>query len=121
MKRDWDIIKSLLSEIEGLSDAERRKKRYGYRLEDEENDDKARAKHVEMLYKASYVEGVDFTAGEYVFEIMHPNLTWEAHDLLDTMRSNKLWDKVKSLALDKGVELTVDVIKALAKLALPLI
>ncbi len=49
--------------------------------------------------------------------MINPNLTWEGHDLLDTIRSKPIWEKIKSLAQAKGIELTFDAVKALGVFA----
>jgi len=50
--------------------------------------------------------------------ILSPELTWEGHDLLDTLRSKPVWERVKKTAQEKGIELTFDAVKALGKAAL---
>jgi hypothetical protein len=40
------------------------------------------------------------------------------HDLLDTMRSTTIWEKIKVTGKSKGIELTFDTIKAMAAVAL---
>ncbi|WP_079744105.1 DUF2513 domain-containing protein [Pseudomonas aeruginosa] len=45
-------------------------------------------------------------------------LTWAGYDLLDTIRSKAVWERIKSTAQDKGIELTFDAVKALGKYAL---
>ena len=48
-------------------------------------------------------------------------LNMARHELLDTIRSKPVWDKIKSTALDKGLELTFDVVKVLGAKAISLI
>ena len=50
--------------------------------------------------------------------LLSPELTWQGHDLLDTLRSKALWERIKTTAKEKGIELTFDTVKALGKLAL---
>jgi hypothetical protein len=50
--------------------------------------------------------------------ILSPELTWQGHDLLDTIRSKAIWEKIKSTAREKGIELTFDAVKTLGKAAL---
>ena len=50
--------------------------------------------------------------------LVGPNLTWQGHDLLDTLRSKPVWEKIKTTAREKGIELTFEAVKALGKLAL---
>ena len=47
-----------------------------------------------------------------------PDLTWQGHDLLDTLRSKPVWERIKTTAKDKGIELTFDAVKVLGKMAL---
>jgi hypothetical protein len=50
--------------------------------------------------------------------LMSPDLTWEGHELLETMRSKAVWERIKKTATEKGIELSFDSIKALAVKAL---
>jgi Hypothetical protein (DUF2513). len=45
-------------------------------------------------------------------------LTWQGHELLDTIRSKAVWERIKTTAKEKSIELTFDSVKALGKLAL---
>jgi len=40
-------------------------------------------------------------------------LTWHGHELLDTIRHNGVWNKVKAKAGEKGLDLTFEVVKSL--------
>jgi hypothetical protein len=44
-------------------------------------------------------------------------LTWRGHELLDTIRSKPVWEKIKSTVQEKGIELTFDTVIALGKVA----
>lgn len=46
------------------------------------------------------------------------SLTWDGHEFLDKVRSETVWAKVKGLAKDKGLDLSIDVIKLAAKMAI---
>lgn len=46
-----------------------------------------------------------------------PQLTWQGHELLDTIRSKPVWEKIKSIAQEKGLDLTFDTVVALGKAA----
>jgi hypothetical protein len=52
--------------------------------------------------------------------LIHPTLTWAGHDLLDTIRSKTVWERIKYTAKEKGIELTFDAVKELGKIALHL-
>lgn len=48
-------------------------------------------------------------------------LTWKGYELIDVIRSQPVWDKIKSSALDNGLELTFDAIKLLGAKAVALV
>jgi hypothetical protein len=123
MKRDWDVIREVLIEVEGLSDDNndrgpnnRGQKVYG--MGDEHDSVEAtKSAHALMLWKAGYIEAIDAgTMGGPA--IISPDLTWQGHELLDTLRSKPVWDRIKTTAKEKGLELSFDVVKGLGKMAL---
>ena len=82
MKRDWDLIRELLTTIEGMSAAERNDAQYvlQYGADDPETETAI------MLYRAGFLIGV-FNGGLNDTMLISPELTWEGHELLDTIRS----------------------------------
>lgn len=137
MKRDWDLIREQLLAIEedrdfkssvlagvekepvwvdGLTENEHYAAVAEYRAREERV-----MGHLQLLIEGGYIDGVKVQrslSGEYMYGLFKPRLTMKGHDLLDTMRSKPVWERVKSTAKSKGVELTFDAIKALAALAL---
>lgn len=116
MKRDWDVIRDVLTEVETLTEKERYSFCYG--LGNEHSDENASAaEHALRLWKTGFIEAVDAStiAGP---AIQSPELTWAGHDLLDTLRSKPVWERIKTTAQDKGIELTFDAVKALGRQAL---
>lgn len=116
MKRNWDVIREVLLEVEALGAEERDRVTYG--LGDEHPDsDPAKSEHAILLWKAGFIEAIDggTMAGP---AILAPELTWDGHELLDTLRSKPVWDRIKTTASEKGLDLTFDVVQALGKLAL---
>lgn len=116
MKRDWDVIREVLIEVERLSEQDRNT--FGYGLGDEHaGDNPAKSEHALLLWKAGFIEAIDSgtMAGS---AILSPELTWQGHELLDTLRSKPVWERIQSTAKEKGLELTFDVVKGLGKLAL---
>ena len=116
MKRDWDVIREALLQIEALTHEERLRAEYGI-LEGQSPEERTIAEHVMMLWEGGYVDGADAgnLAGPH---LMAPELTWQGRDLLDTLRSKPVWERIKKTAAEKGVELTFDAVKAIGKLAL---
>lgn len=116
MKRDWDVIREVLIEVEGLTAADRDSKTYGLG-DDHAKIDPIKSEHALLLWKAGYLEAIDVgtMAGP---AIISPALTWHGHDLLDTLRSKAVWERIKTTAKQKGIELTFDAVKMLGKTAL---
>lgn len=116
MKRDWDTIRSVLEEIEGLGEQQFQGAQYSYGQETPAGETE-RVRHLLLLRDAGFVKGVSFDSlgGP---GLASPELTWEGHELLDTIRSKTVWTKVKSMAKDKGLELSLDAVRALGKVAL---
>lgn len=119
MKRDWDVVRDVLIEVEGLTADERNTFIYGIGPENADMD-AAKSEHAFLLWKANFVSAIDAsTLGGKA--ILSPELTWQGHDLLETMRSKAVWERIKTTAKDKGIELTFDAVKALGKVALDLV
>ena len=115
MKRNWDVIREVLIEVESLGFNERSSFDYSlsYR-ETEENTSKA--EHALLLWKAGLITAVDAGSMDGP-AILAPELTWQGHELLEVMRSKPVWDRIKSVAADKGLELSFEAIFALGKAA----
>lgn len=134
MKRDWDLIRKQLTDIEedknlfsnlpsepiwGTQD----ESAYLQQLEEHQIAQRHFFGHLELLIENGYVSDLHFskTASRRRFFISpnnNPRLTMAGHDLLDTMRSNSIWEKIKATGKSKGIELTFETIKAMAAVAL---
>lgn len=114
MKRNWDLIREVLIEVEALDQSKHQTIVYCLAREDGEA---AKAMHALLLWRAGFVKGVDAStlSGDAV---VADALTWQGHDLLETMRSKDLWERIKATAKDKGLELTFDTLKAIHKVVL---
>ena len=69
-----------------------------------------------MLLDNGFVEGILLSRGvdgHISYGTIAPRLTMSGHDLLDTIRSSKIWKSIKSTAKSKGIELTFGAIKIL--------
>jgi len=108
MKRDWDVVRRVLTEIE---EGDR------HTLQYHENKDAAVTAHAFLLLDAGYITAVNATTLDGR-ALISPELTWAGHELLDTIRSKTVWERIKQLAKEKGIELTFDSVKLLAAKAL---
>ncbi len=108
MKRDWDVIRSVLVDLQGMSLAEKSQLEYSI----DERDEDPVTLHVFLLYDAGFLKGIpaDDMDGR---GLLCPDLTWEGHELLASMESKPVWEKVKARATEEGVIMTFDVVKRL--------
>ena len=132
MKRDWDLLRKQLTDIEEEHDVlaeipaepkwtDQPWDEYEQQLKEFKAIEARIAGHLEMLINNGYVEGIYVKRGadgHFSYGLAGSRLTMSGFDLLDTMRSSSIWESIKSTAQAKGVELTFDVIKGLASLAL---
>jgi hypothetical protein len=116
MKRNWDLIREVLIEVEALDTHTRDKKQYEVRYRQPKDTD-AKAEQAFLLFKAGLIHAIDAGSMDGP-SLMSPELTWEGHELLETMRSKPVWERIKKTATEKGIELSFDSIKALAVKAL---
>jgi hypothetical protein len=119
MKRDMDVIRAILLELErhggnrgiGNIDIE------GYSQEDIRY-------NVYLLHQGGFIEGaIRYGVGSVQprgFDIQR--MTWAGHDFLDAIRNDTVWAKVKGKLARVGGDAPFDVVKAVAvKAALELI
>ena len=132
MKRDWDLIRKQLTDIEEDRDVlaeipaepkwtDQPWEEYEQHLKEFNTAEGRIAGHLEMLIDNGYIDGLQVLRGidgHFSYSLASPRLTMAGHDLLDTMRSSTIWESIKSIAKKKGIELTFEVIKALGIVAL---
>jgi Hypothetical protein (DUF2513) len=72
--------------------------------------------HVRLLEEEGYLDAAispsKSLSGGGMFLIRR--LRWGGHDLISQMRSNGWWSKIKSMAAEKGMDMTLDTVKMLA-------
>ena len=113
MQRNWDVVRALLLRIEEekTDDAEL------YPQDFPPIDEARAAYHLRLMHKAGLIDGTLIDAlGASSF--IATGLTWDGHEFLDALRSKTVWNKIKEVARQKGIELSFDAIKVLGKVAL---
>ncbi len=103
MKRNLDLVREILLEVEA-QDAGQAKK---YNFVDISQE---KAKHVLLLVQAGLLERADNVNSTQAVKV---ELTWEGHDFVDAIQDNGVWDKTKEGAAKLGGT-TLGVIKDLA-------
>ena len=117
MKRDWELMRSVLLEVEALTPSQTANFKYfqPYASDDPEAE---RARHALMLYEAGYLNGTHASFLSEGDQLLAPVLTMQGADLLDKIKSESVWQKMKSIGKERGVGLAFDSIGGLAKLAI---
>lgn len=115
MKRNWDVIRDVLIEVESLDGSKHEDRRYGPIAR---CDDPDHAMHAVLLWSAGFIKGVDASTIDGGDSVIALGLTWEGHELLETIRSKAVWERIKAVAKDKGIELTFQAVKTIGTSAL---
>lgn len=132
MKRDWDLIRKQLTDVEEENDlfsdvpleptwTDQSWDVYEEQLKKYRTIENRIFGHFELLVNNGYIDGLQIIRsadGLFHYGLHSPRLTMAGHDLLDTMRSTTVWEKIKTTAKTKGIELTFDAIKTLGAFAL---
>lgn len=120
MKRDLDLVRQVLLQIEALPAGPPAQ----YRMS--EIDDPVLLAHFELVIAAGLVNGkIARSQGVRGDVISISGLTWEGHEWIEMVRSETMWDETKSTLLENGGVLTFELTKAVAskllraRLALP--
>ncbi|RTT13496.1 DUF2513 domain-containing protein [Pseudomonas aeruginosa] len=114
MKRDWDIIRAILLELETSTTA-----RTSLSMDAIEGlDAQEVAYNMQLLHEAGYIEAsiLNSHSGDgKINAALAKRLTNKGHDLLDSIRSETIWRKVKETFISKGVDMTFDLVISVGK------
>jgi hypothetical protein len=108
MKRNWDLLRKQLKGIEEeynqLADI-LDKSKWSNETE-REKEEVRQLYHLRLLIDEGLVEGIHVGQGingHFTFSIANSRMTIAGHDILENLRSTKLWEKTKSLAIKNGI------------------
>lgn len=110
MERDMELVRKILFKIEEefVSTAIMNLKIDGYDLE-------TVAYHCHLLHDAGLISSYkSHYAGNELWCFSVGSLTWEGHDFLDKIRSDTVWNKVKTTIKKKGLPMILETIKTIA-------
>jgi len=112
VKRNWDTIRELLTKVEECTLPSET-----VRLAHFPTDREAEISyHISLLIEAGLVHGqMSQTITPGVWDFLAKRLTWDGHEFLDSIRSETVWARTKKAFLDKGVEMSFDLVKICAK------
>lgn len=92
MQRDMELVRDILRAVIGREGLKLREVKIdGY-------DPEAVGRHVELLYRAGYIEGVSHQAISAPYaKVLVKDLTWEGHEFAGALLANdSVWQKVKA-------------------------
>lgn len=131
MKRDWSLLLCILAHIESetlaefLSDAEHSNWEEGQTLSQRNAQNSKRDKelrlillHLKLLIDGRFVTGVIIrvTSDGHLVYGCAPEalLTNQGYDLLESLRQDSFWERIKKTAKEKALPLTFDAVKELS-------
>lgn len=108
MKRDPDLAREILAEIEGHS----YDPNHFFVVEIDGYSKEEVAYHVMLLAEAGYVEASSLpTTDGTIWKA--ERLTWEGHEFLEAAQDKTLWNRAKALLTEKGGGIVFEVLKPL--------
>ena len=132
MQRDWDVIRDLLLEVEALepntgtgipiigrdADEQRRMNRAFGQNEDEDTKicDPERWYHARLLIDKGFLEEpLGFPDTHPREEVHLISLTWEGHELLDSIRDEEVWKQTREHIGSTVTSAALDIVTQVAK------
>jgi hypothetical protein len=70
--------------------------------------------NMKLLIQAELIEGNVSAVARGAVYCVASSMTWEGHELFDKIRSETLWNKIKTAARERAVPLSFEVVKILA-------
>lgn len=111
MKRNMELIRRIVLKVEDQPEAIADLTASAW----PEDDEDAVNYHLQLLIEAKVIEGSCQVRRSAIGHCKVQRLTWKGHELADAFRRDSVWGKIKQIAIDKGVDLTVDMIPLLFK------
>ena len=107
MKRDFDLIRRILTDIENMP--------AGRFLDDinypGEYDCQTVYEHAALLIEdADLVKGTVLRADDSIIDVRITGLTWKGHDFIGAAKDSSIWTKAKETVLKPAVAITFDVL-----------
>ena len=120
MKRDFDLIRRILTDIENVPAGKSLDK-----ISYPEYDEPFIYEHVNILEEAGLIKAKILKAGTRIAAVHITGLTWSGHDFLDAAKDDNIWNKAKENVLKPGASITFGLllewlkIEAKQKLGIP--
>jgi hypothetical protein len=110
VKRDWDCIRAILLALEDKGDDT------GYLrpTQIEGFDAETTAYNMKLLMQANLIERQYTQATRGNFVCVASSMKWDGHELLDKVKVETIWNRIKSAARERAIPLSFDAVKLLA-------
>ena len=103
MKRDMDLIRLILLEIENKEDSE-----LSINLTVDGYSKEQVAYHCRLLYDHGFIDDYSAEYGDDELQVFAiGELTWDGYEYLDTVREKKIWEKFKTIMKEKAIPMTL--------------
>jgi hypothetical protein len=66
-----------------------------------------------LLIDAGLARGEDVSYGSEDPEAILQRITWAGHEFIEAARDDNRWQKAKNIVVEKGGDITLDILKAL--------
>ena len=107
MKRDMDLCRSILFEIE-----EKYVDVALFNLQIPEFTMEQVAYHCKILHDAGLISAYDARFSDNHIDFFAVgSLTWEGHEFLDKIRQDTIWNRTKEVITKQGLPMAIDVVK----------
>jgi hypothetical protein len=107
MKRDFDLIRRLMKDIENMPAG----KRYTDISYLTEYDPDTVYAHIALLLEAGLIEGKTVNLMRGIGGVMIDGLTWDGHDFLDAAKDDTIWSKAKETVLKPTAAITFELLR----------
>lgn len=108
MKRDWDLIRYILLEIESKTPQN------VLSASDFTGDITTISYHLTLLLESGLVIGHNIGTLQNSYDCKVDRLSWAGHDFLDAISNETIWSKVKNSVKEAGGKVTIETPKAIA-------
>ncbi|HEU4722714.1 MAG TPA: DUF2513 domain-containing protein [Gemmatimonadaceae bacterium] len=110
MKRDLDLVRHVMLQIEALPASPPVQYRAG------EVEDPVLLKHLEMLIAAGLVSGkISQSHGSRGDVISISGLTWDGHEWVEMVRSQAVWNEIKTTLMERAGAVTFELTREVAR------
>jgi hypothetical protein len=107
MKRDFELIHELLSELEDSND--------GLAISELYVDDQRIQEHAVLLIEAGLAHGINTKVTDGDWDVFLERLTWAGHDFIAATNDKTIWMKAKDVIFERGGAVTFDILLAWLK------